>query len=110
MKRIIAAGLAVAVGLGITVWLVAASLEKGEEQIELLNVSYDPTRELWRELNREFVPRYQKESGKRVVIRQSHGGSSSQSPRCHRRIGGRCRHARPQLRHGRHPKEGPYCG
>ncbi|HMF14958.1 MAG TPA: sulfate ABC transporter substrate-binding protein, partial [Gemmataceae bacterium] len=48
-------------------------------QIELLNVSYDPTRELWRELNQAFAHDYELKSGKTVAIQQSHGGSSSQA-------------------------------
>ena len=47
--------------------------------VELLNVSYDPTRELWQDLNRRFVAQYEKETGKKVIIRQSHGGSGSQA-------------------------------
>jgi len=46
---------------------------------ELLNVSYDPTRELWRELNAAFVDEYEQETGVRLTIRQSHGGSTSQA-------------------------------
>jgi sulfate/thiosulfate transport system substrate-binding protein len=47
--------------------------------VELLNVSYDPTRELWRDLNDRFVAKYEKETGKKVTINQSHGGSGSQA-------------------------------
>lgn len=47
--------------------------------IQLLNVSYDPTRELWKGLNESFVQAYRKESGRSVEIRQSHGGSASQA-------------------------------
>src|SRR5437867_3826362 len=46
---------------------------------ELLNVSYDPTRELWRDLNEHFVPNYAKETGTKLTINQSHGGSSTQA-------------------------------
>ena len=46
---------------------------------ELLNVSYDPTRELWRDLNDAFIGQYQSETGKTVSIKQSHGGSGSQA-------------------------------
>lgn len=46
---------------------------------ELLNVSYDPTRELWKALNKEFIADYQKKTGVELDIRQSHGGSSSQA-------------------------------
>jgi sulfate/thiosulfate transport system substrate-binding protein len=47
--------------------------------IELLNVSYDPTREFWRDINQRFAAAYEKESGTRVAVKQSHGGSSSQA-------------------------------
>ncbi|MFM7150664.1 MAG: sulfate ABC transporter substrate-binding protein [Gemmataceae bacterium] len=46
---------------------------------ELLNVSYDPTRELWRELNDRFIQEHTASSGENLLIRQSHGGSSSQA-------------------------------
>src|SRR6187399_732564 len=45
----------------------------------LLNVSYDPTRELYADFNKAFVAAYQKEAGKSVEIKQSHGGSGSQA-------------------------------
>jgi sulfate/thiosulfate transport system substrate-binding protein len=45
----------------------------------LLNVSYDPTRELWRDLNATFIPRYLKEANAKLAIKQSHGGSSTQA-------------------------------
>ena len=48
-------------------------------EIELLNVSYDPTRELWRDLNERFIARYEQEAGVHVTIDQSHGGSSTQA-------------------------------
>ncbi len=50
-----------------------------EASQELLNVSYDPTRELWRELNKQFVASYAKQTGVQLDIKQSHGGSSSQA-------------------------------
>jgi sulfate transport system substrate-binding protein len=45
----------------------------------LLNVSYDPTRELYVDFNKAFIAAYQKETGKSVAIKQSHGGSGSQA-------------------------------
>ena len=41
--------------------------------------SYDPTRELYADFNKAFVAAYQKETGKSVEIKQSHGGSGSQA-------------------------------
>jgi sulfate transport system substrate-binding protein len=57
----------------------AASTAAHAEEIALLNVSYDPTRELWRDLNSHFIPAYEKQSGNTVTIKQSHGGSGSQA-------------------------------
>ena len=51
----------------------------GKDSVELLNVSYDPTRELWRDLNDRFTAKYEKETGRKVTINQSHGGSGSQA-------------------------------
>src|ERR1700760_2380564 len=47
--------------------------------LTLLNVSYDPTRELYVEFNKAFASAYQKETGKTVEIKQSHGGSGAQA-------------------------------
>lgn len=47
--------------------------------LALLNVSYDPTRELWSEINREFREVWEKETGQKIVIRQSHGSSGGQA-------------------------------
>jgi sulfate transport system substrate-binding protein len=47
--------------------------------VSLLNVSYDPTRELYADFNKAFAAAYQKETGKSVEIKQSHGGSGSQA-------------------------------
>src|SRR5260370_12704545 len=47
--------------------------------VTLLNVSYDPTRELYVDFNKAFVAAYAKETGKSVEIKQSHGGSGSQA-------------------------------
>lgn len=45
----------------------------------LLNVSYDPTRELYREVNPLFIGHWQGRSGQRIAINQSHGGSGAQA-------------------------------
>src|SRR5215468_6924205 len=46
---------------------------------ELLNVSYDPTRELYRAINSAFSQQYKAKTGSDVTIRQSHGGSGTQA-------------------------------
>jgi sulfate/thiosulfate-binding protein len=45
----------------------------------LLNVSYDPTRELYDEYNKAFIAHWKQKTGKDVSIRQSHGGSGKQA-------------------------------
>jgi sulfate/thiosulfate transport system substrate-binding protein len=49
------------------------------ETVTLLNVSYDPTRELYTELNESFAKLYKSQTGTDVKIEQSHGGSSKQA-------------------------------
>jgi sulfate/thiosulfate-binding protein len=56
-----------------------ASPASAQRSVELLNVSYDPTRELWRDINSKFVAHYEKETGNKLSIKQSHGGSSTQA-------------------------------
>jgi sulfate transport system substrate-binding protein len=46
---------------------------------DLLNVSYDPTRELYVDVNAAFAKSWQAKSGKAVTVQQSHGGSSKQA-------------------------------
>lgn len=60
----------------------SSTSEKGKEStksVELLNVSYDPTRELYEEFNKEFSKHWKEETGQTVTIKQSHGGSGSQA-------------------------------
>jgi sulfate/thiosulfate-binding protein len=48
-------------------------------QVRLLNVSYDPTRELYAEINQAFGKQWKAKSGQGVAIQQSHGGSGKQA-------------------------------
>jgi sulfate transport system substrate-binding protein len=48
-------------------------------QTTLLNVSYDPTRELYQDLNKAFAEQWQARTGQALTIRQSHGGSGKQA-------------------------------
>ena len=45
----------------------------------LLNVSYDPTRELYQAINASFIASYKQKTGKTIAINQSHGGSGKQA-------------------------------
>jgi len=47
--------------------------------VELLNVSYDPTRELYRDIDAAFAAQWKVKTGQVVTIKQSHGGSGAQS-------------------------------
>nr|WP_290980192.1 sulfate ABC transporter substrate-binding protein [Halomonas sp.] len=55
-----------------------ATAHAESEHVELLNVSYDPTREFYREYNELFADHWQQAQGQTVSVRQSHGGSGSQ--------------------------------
>jgi len=55
---------------------VSAAWAEGQT---LLNVSYDPTRELYRAINADFARSYQAKTGKPLSIRMSHGGSGKQA-------------------------------
>ncbi|MBN1481242.1 sulfate ABC transporter substrate-binding protein [candidate division KSB1 bacterium] len=48
-------------------------------KVEILNVSYDPTRELYKEINETFVDGWKQQTGQTVFIRQSHGGAGKQA-------------------------------
>ena len=58
---------------------VAAAGRLPGADITLLNVSYDPTRELYQEINQAFVQHWKAKTGETVVIKQSHGGSGKQA-------------------------------
>ena len=59
--------------------VVARNLQAHDDSSAFLNVSYDPTRELYRDIDRQFATAYRQRTGKEPTIRQSHGGSSRQS-------------------------------
>jgi len=65
----------------ISIWSISllAATFLNAAQFELLNVSYDPTRELYREYNEAFIKYYKGLTGDDISIRQSHGGSGGQA-------------------------------
>ncbi|MDX1975869.1 MAG: sulfate ABC transporter substrate-binding protein [Rickettsiales bacterium] len=66
--------------LWLTVALTALTTSaRAAETIELLNVSYDPTRELYDEINPLFVQDWKTKTGQDIKITQSHGGSGKQA-------------------------------
>ncbi len=64
----------VVLALALTVGTASTALA----QTTLLNVSYDPTRELYQEFNAAFAKHWKSQTGETVTIRQSHGGSGKQ--------------------------------
>jgi sulfate/thiosulfate-binding protein len=68
----------VALALLVTFALGAVRVE-AQPEVTLLNASYDPTRELYQEVNAAFARHWKAQTGQTVVIRQSHGGSGKQA-------------------------------
>lgn len=65
-----------AVTLSVAAVLPAAQAQSTQT---LLNVSYDPTRELYRDIDAAFIKKYKAKTGTQLTIRQSHGGSGRQA-------------------------------
>jgi len=64
----------------LTILLASAlAATAGAKEIKLLNVSYDPTRELYQEYNAAFAKYWKAKTGDDVVVAQSHGGSGKQA-------------------------------
>lgn len=59
--------------------LLTTAIVATAADLELLNVSYDPTRELYQEFNAAFARTWEAKNGGKVTIRQSHGGSGKQA-------------------------------
>ncbi|HEY5782200.1 MAG TPA: sulfate ABC transporter substrate-binding protein [Lysobacter sp.] len=59
--------------------LLAASAAASAKDVELLNVSYDPTREFYAEVNQAFAAQWKQQTGETLKIRASHGGSGKQA-------------------------------
>jgi sulfate transport system substrate-binding protein len=59
--------------------LIGFSSLAAAANVQLLNVSYDPTRELYSAINAKFAAQWKAKSGDDVTVQQSHGGSSKQA-------------------------------
>jgi sulfate/thiosulfate-binding protein len=68
----------IAIVLGLILGFSVSSLAQGGE-VTLLNVSYDPTRELYQDYNAAFAKYWKAKTGQTVTIQQSHSGSSKQA-------------------------------
>ncbi|MCG3461395.1 sulfate ABC transporter substrate-binding protein [Xenorhabdus bovienii] len=59
--------------------MVLAGGSAWAKEVQLLNVSYDPTRELYQQYDQAFSQYWQQKTGDHVTVRQSHGGSGKQA-------------------------------
>jgi len=77
MRNAVLAGL----GLLLAGLMVAFSIQSRAQggEVSILNVSYDPTRELYQDFNQAFAKYWKAKTGQTVTIEQSHGGSSKQA-------------------------------
>src|SRR5215204_664050 len=64
---------------GLVLLATACSEESSKASVTLLNVSYDPTRELYADINTAFIASYEATNKVTVAIKQSHGGSGKQA-------------------------------
>jgi sulfate transport system substrate-binding protein len=65
--------------LGITAALLFIVAVSAHAEQSLLNVSYDPTRELYADYNRFFAERWKQQTGQTITVRTSHSGSGAQA-------------------------------
>src|SRR6266496_4977723 len=63
----------------VAAFAMAAPPSFAQAPVTLLNVSYDPTRELYVEFNQAFAKHWKAKTGQDVTIKQSHGGSGKQA-------------------------------
>lgn len=67
------------IGIWSGVLCIGMCLSAVAEEVSLLNVSYDPTRELYQDINKAFTAQWKDKPGQTLTIRQSHGGSGKQA-------------------------------
>ncbi|WP_219835916.1 sulfate ABC transporter substrate-binding protein [Paenibacillus sp. R14(2021)] len=78
-RKLISAVTALTLLLTLSSTSFAAITKPAKPDIELLNVSYDPTRELYEQYNHAFSSYWKAKTGQKVTIKQSHGGSGAQA-------------------------------
>jgi ABC-type sulfate/molybdate transport systems ATPase subunit len=64
--------------LAVLIFLPLACSSQNSGNVELVNVSYDPTHELYRHINERFIQACEKETGEKIEVKQSNGGSAKQ--------------------------------
>ncbi|MBQ9874533.1 MAG: sulfate ABC transporter substrate-binding protein [Thermoguttaceae bacterium] len=79
MRSLARAELALVAGSLLAFAIVGCGGGGGDGALEITNVSYDPTRELYKAYNPVFEKRYEETTGQKIVVVQSHGGSGKQA-------------------------------
>lgn len=79
MKRMIKVSAILLIGVLLLAAAGCGQSAQGTKTLELSNVSYDPTRELYAEINQAFTAYYKEKTGQDIIVNQSHGGSGSQA-------------------------------
>ena len=74
-KSLLALGIATVLGVNIA----GTSAVWAADKVEITNVSYDPTRELYEQYNKVFAEHWKEKTGQDVEVTQSHGGSGKQA-------------------------------
>jgi len=78
-KKIVALGLIFALTVGVVTGCGKSKTASSNNKVEITNVSYDPTRELYEAYNKEFAKYWKDKTGQDVNVTQSHGGSGKQA-------------------------------
>src|SRR5436305_4072867 len=65
--------------LALSFLLLAGAAGAARADVTLLNVSYDPTRELYQDFNAAFARHWKAQTGETVTVKQSHGGPGKQA-------------------------------
>jgi ABC-type sulfate transport system substrate-binding protein len=79
MRRIPWLSVGAVAAVAVALSLIGVKNVEGDVNHQILNVSYDPTRELYARLDQQFVLHFQRENGVHLQVKQSHGGSSRQA-------------------------------
>ncbi|HEY6005601.1 MAG TPA: sulfate ABC transporter substrate-binding protein [Anaeromyxobacter sp.] len=78
-SKVVWLGGAVAAAAALAALAVATGVRAADGRVQLLNVSYDPTRELYEAVNAAFAKQWKARTGQDLVVKQSHGGSGKQA-------------------------------
>ena len=78
-RGVLATGAGVAAAAATPALLAGPAFAAGAKPVTLLNVSYDPTRELYKQINAAYIKYWKDKTGQDIAFNQSHGGSGKQA-------------------------------